>query len=98
MDDLAGTERQGLQDGGAYWFLAVFSGIRGGSQWLAGGHTRSHPFLKGHGTEVWKPASRSSAWPQQAWKPALRRLAGPIPKSRVPGQAGSTRGGARGRG
>ena len=35
---------------------------------------RSHPFLEDHGTQVGKPARR--------------RLAGLIPKSRVPGQAG----------
>jgi len=35
--------------------------------------TSSDASLKSHGTQVWKPASRSSACQQQAGKPALRR-------------------------
>ena len=63
-----------------------------------GAHPRSHPFLEDHGTQVGKPACRSPAGQPQAGKPARRRLAGLIPKLRVPGHAGSTREGARGRG
>ena len=83
------------------WFFAVFSGILSPNRRkpvACGAHPRSNPFLEGHGTQVWKPASRSSAGQQQAGKPARRRLAGLIPKLRVPGHAGSTREGARGRG
>ena len=87
----------------ALWlrFFAVFSGIlrpKRRQPVACGAHPRSHPFLEGHGTQVWKPASRSLAGQPQAGKPARRRLAGLIPKLRVPSHAGATREGARGRG
>jgi len=54
------------------YFIAILERVAKNPMKI-GAQTRSNAWLKRHGTQVWKPASRSSACQQQAGKPALRR-------------------------